>query len=127
MLLSRRNLMRLNLLLGAAVVALVFMLGTSMGARGAASDPWNATPIGAGGIPSMTISAQRAVAVTPDNSTDLALVTRAVYSHDGGNVACRFADATSAVFLFAAGEIKPLRCARVLVTGTDATEITALY
>jgi hypothetical protein len=127
MILSRRNLMRLNVLLGVAVIGMVFMLGSSMGARGAAQDPWGASPVGSGGLAAMTIAAQRAVAVTPSNTTDLALVARAIYSHDGGNVACRFADATSAVFLFAAGEIKPIRCARILSTGTDSTAITALY
>jgi hypothetical protein len=116
----------LNLVLAASAA---FLGGAYIGAQDAAAaavDPWGPVPVG-GSVDSMTISAQQFAAVTPNNGVDLALVTRAIYSHDGGNIACTGRNGVSAIFLFAAGEMKPLRCWRVLVTGTDSTEITAIY
>lgn len=104
--------------------ALMIVCGVALAA---ATDPWGTVPVGSGGVNGLTVPGQDAVAVTPSATVDLARVPRAIYSHDGGNIACRFATGNSMIFLFAAGEIKPLRCARVLVSGTDSTVIGALY
>lgn len=75
----------------------------------------------------------RAVAVTPNDSTDLAEVTRGLNVHKGTggattDVAVIMAGDSQAVTLtFEVGYVIPIRVRRVLATGTDATRVVALY
>lgn len=93
----------------------------------AAADRWAGAPVD-GTVGGMVVPAQTFAAITPHNTTDIATgVPRAIYSHDGGDVACVDRLGTEMVVLFAAGEIKPLRCVRVNATATNSTVIYALY
>lgn len=67
-------------------------------------------------------------AVTPNDGTDLAYVTRALWIGGAGNLKVTLLDG-SAVTLngCAAGQVVPVRAARVWATGTTATNIVALY
>ena len=75
----------------------------------------------------------RAVAVTPNDTTDLAEVTRALNVHKGTggsttDIAVIMAgDSSSITLTFAVGTTIPIRVRRVLSTGTDATRVVALY
>lgn len=75
----------------------------------------------------------RAVAVTPNDTTDLAEVTRGINVHKGTggsytDVAVIFSGDSAAVTLtIQTGTIVPIRVRRVLATGTDATRVVALY
>lgn len=75
----------------------------------------------------------RAVAITPNDTTDLAEVTRGLNVHKGTggattDVAVIMAGDSSAVTLtIECGYIVPLRVRRVLATGTDATRVVGLY
>jgi hypothetical protein len=73
--------------------------------------------------------ATQAVAVTPDNTTDLATgVTRALYVGGAGNLVVTMANGVDATFTgVAAGTYLPVRVGRVKATGTTATAILALY
>ena len=75
-------------------------------------------------------SIRRAVAVTPDNNTDLDEVTRGLYIGVAGDVAVIFADAGDASVVMknkAQGYWHGDRVKRVLSTGTNATDILAGY
>lgn len=76
----------------------------------------------------VTGPAERLFAITPDNSTDLAYVTRGLYVGVSGNVAVHdvYGTATTLVGL-AAGVFHPIRVRRVLVTGTTVTGIVGAY
>lgn len=75
----------------------------------------------------------RAVAVTPNDTNDLAEVTRAINVHKGTggsttDIAVILSGDSSAVTLtFQVGQVIPIRVRRVLATGTDATRVVALY
>jgi hypothetical protein len=73
--------------------------------------------------------ADNAVAVTPNDSTDLTYVTRCVYVGGAGNVTVTMAGGGSNVAYVAvpAGTFMPIRVSRILSTGTTATSILALY
>lgn len=65
--------------------------------------------------------------VTPSDSADLAYVSRGLYIGVAGDV--KVNDVRGASFLFKnaiAGSVIPIRVARVLSTGTTATNIIAL-
>jgi hypothetical protein len=68
-------------------------------------------------------------AITPDDDTDLTILTRAIYVGVGGNVTARLADDVAEVEFVgvAAGDILPLRVKRLMATGTTATDIVGLY
>ena len=68
-------------------------------------------------------------AVTPNDSTDLALGTcRALYIGTGGDVSIVDLGGETVVFVGAlAGSILPIQTARVNATGTTAGDIVALY
>jgi len=72
--------------------------------------------------------ATQAFAITPSDSTDLAQVTRAIYTGTGGDITCILADDTSSVtFQFVpAGAILPLRVKRILSTGTTSSGMIGL-
>jgi hypothetical protein len=79
-------------------------------------------------LPSYT----RALAVTPNNSTDLAETTRAIMVDHAtlqhAMVSVILMGDTAAVTIpIRTGVVTPLRVTRVRVTGTDATTVIALY
>lgn len=69
-----------------------------------------------------------AVAVTPDDATDLATVTRSIYVGGTGDVSVILLWDTAAVTFSAvpAGTVLPIRAKRVMLTGTTATNLLAL-
>lgn len=71
----------------------------------------------------------KALAVTPSNTVDLAATADALYIGVTGDVALILADDSAAVTFVGAvaGSILRLKVKRVLVTGTAATDIVALY
>lgn len=73
--------------------------------------------------------ASRAVAITPDNSNDLAETCRMLYIGGAGTLTVTLAnDSSSVQFLaVAAGTTLRIRAKRVHATGTSATGIIALY
>lgn len=80
------------------------------------------------GSSGLTGSATRSAAVSPNDSTDLANVTRALWVGGAGNVALMLVDDSSAVTFVgvAAGTLLPLRVKRVMSTNTTATNIVAV-
>lgn len=71
--------------------------------------------------------AAAAVAVTPSDTTIIA-ATRALYVGVAGNVTVTMMDGADVTFTgMLAGVIYPLRVTKVLSTGTNATNIVALY
>lgn len=65
-----------------------------------------------------------AFAISPDNSTDLALMTRGIYVGGTGDLKVDMADGTTVTFVgLAAGVVHPIRARRVYATGTSATSI----
>jgi hypothetical protein len=73
--------------------------------------------------------ARYTVAVTPSDTTDLTDLPKAIYVGGGGDIALMAAaDNTARIFKAAqAGSILPIRARRILVTGTTATNLIALY
>ena len=70
-----------------------------------------------------------AVAVTPNDSTDLDPgPCRALYIGGSGDVSIDIAENTAVVFVgLSAGQILPVQAVRVRSTSTTATNIVALY
>jgi hypothetical protein len=67
-------------------------------------------------------------AITPDNNTDLAYTTRAIWVGGAGAVKVTlFGGDTVTLSGVAAGTLLPLRVTRVFSTGTDATLMVGLY
>ena len=65
--------------------------------------------------------------VTPDDTTDLAPLPRALMVSTVGDVAVRFPDGSDMILPgLSPGVIYPLRAARVLATGTTATGLKGL-
>lgn len=72
--------------------------------------------------------ATHGVAVTPDDSNDLAHVTRALYVGSVGDVTVVMKDGDTVTFTaMAGGQIYPLRIKRVKATGTTATQLVGLW
>lgn len=79
------------------------------------------------GIPS-DYPARNAAVVTPDNSNDLAHVTRALFVGGSGNLNIDTADGDTVVLTgVVAGQILPIAVKRVRATNTTATNIVALW
>lgn len=77
-----------------------------------------------------TAPAERAVAVTPHNTEDLAGgKTRGVYVGVSGDLEVIMAGDTAAVTFvgLAAGVVHPLSVTRIRAENTDATDIRAIY
>ena len=72
--------------------------------------------------------AKRFFAATPSNTADLAFVTTALYVGGAGDVTVRADGSTQNVTFTAvpAGSVLPIRVARVMATGTTATNIVGL-
>ena len=73
--------------------------------------------------------AERAFVVVPNDATDLAVSTRALYVGGSGDVAVILVGDSVAVTFsnLVTGTILPIRVKRVLVTGTTATNIVGIY
>jgi len=72
--------------------------------------------------------AASAVAITPDNSTDLTNHTRGIYVGATGTLKVDMVTGGTVTFVDpAAGVVHPLRVKRVYATGTTATGIIGLY
>lgn len=71
--------------------------------------------------------AEHAVAITPDNSTDLATYTRALYIGVAGDVKVDMAKGGTVTFKDVPIGILPVRAKRVYDTGTTATNILGLW
>lgn len=59
--------------------------------------------------------------ITPNDSADLAAVTRAIRAQNAGTVACVMFNGQSRSLQFLAGETRAVRVSRVLATGTTAS------
>lgn len=73
--------------------------------------------------------AANAVAITTNDSTDLAIATRGLYVGVTGNVKVDMLGGTTGVTFtnMAAGVIHPLRVTRVYATGTTASSLVGVY
>jgi len=87
------------------------------------SDPFATTSPGLSG------PASHAFAVTPDDGSDLAVVTRGLYVGTGGDVSLVLKGDTAPVSFVGApgGSVLPLRTVRVRAPGTTAADIVGLY
>jgi len=71
--------------------------------------------------------AQGAFSITPNDSTDLTTATRSIYIGGDGDLAVNMVDGTSVTFVgLKVGSVLPIRAARVLATGTSATNLVGL-
>ena len=68
-----------------------------------------------------------AFAITPNDSADLANVTRGLLLGAAGNVKVDMLESGTVTLALAAGIIHPLRVKRVYAAGTTATGIIGLY
>jgi hypothetical protein len=69
----------------------------------------------------------RAVAVTPNDSTDLTNVSRAIYVGGAGDLEVITSGGDTVTFVgVAAGSVLPIRVSRVKEANTSATDILAL-
>jgi hypothetical protein len=75
----------------------------------------------------LNFPAESAEAVTPSDTTDLGVVSRALYVGGGGNVSVVMLGGQTITFSgVQAGALLPIRVARVRSTGTTATQLVAL-
>lgn len=78
--------------------------------------------------PDLTTPGEYAFAITPNDSTDLANATRALYVGGAGDVACITVNGSTVTFVgMVAGMLYPLRLKRVLSTGTSASSLVGVY
>ena len=64
--------------------------------------------------------------ITPNDSTDLAVATRAIRASGAGNVVLVTVAGNERTCAFAAGETRPIRATRVKATGTTATGLEGM-
>lgn len=77
--------------------------------------------------PGAMFSASKLTAVTPNDTTDLGAV-RALYVGGGGDISVLAqGDSSPVVFTVPSGIILPIFASKVYATGTDATNIIAMY
>jgi hypothetical protein len=77
---------------------------------------------------SLTSPPEHGQAVVPSDGADLGHVTRALFVGSGGDLAVRLQDGTALTFAnVPAGALIPIRVARVLATGTTASQILGLW
>lgn len=75
----------------------------------------------------------RAVTITPNDTTDLVEIPRAINVHKTGGqshttIKCILSGDTIAVSLIVPiGQVCPIRVSRIYAAGTDATTVIALY
>lgn len=77
---------------------------------------------------SLTAPARDAAPVLPDDAADLAVLPRALFVGQTGDVSARLAGGQSVVFRnVQAGSILPVRALGINATGTTAADILALW
>ena len=79
-----------------------------------------------GNTPGLETPATNAVAITPNDSTDVPIMHRAIYVGVEGDVVIQDQSGTQVTFKSVQG-VLPIRPKRVLATGTTATDIIGLY
>ena len=78
--------------------------------------------------PGLESPAGAADAVTPNDSTDLATNSRAVYVGTGGHIKVTMISGDAVTFNnVLGGTFMPIRASRIWATGTTADDIIALY
>lgn len=78
--------------------------------------------------PGLTSPAIDGSMIVPDDSGDLAHVTRAVYVGNGGQIAAQLASgSTITLAAVPSGTLLPLRVRRVMATGTSAGDLVGLW
>ncbi|SCM80005.1 conserved hypothetical protein [uncultured Pleomorphomonas sp.] len=77
-------------------------------------------------VSGLDIPAAFAGTVTPDDDTDLAVASRALYVGTAGDLAITTVGGSTVTLKQVSGWV-PVRVARVLATGTTATNIVALW
>ncbi|MFV0243674.1 MAG: hypothetical protein ACK5IB_01455 [Qingshengfaniella sp.] len=76
----------------------------------------------------LTSPAADASPIVPDDTADLQYATRAIYVGMAGDATVQMTSGEQITFYgLAAGAIYPLRCRRVLATGTSAGGLIALW
>ena len=82
----------------------------------------------ANGGNNITSPAGRYAVATPSDSADLSFVSRAIYVGGDGNIAAVSPEGQVVTFVgVPAGTILPIRCNRINLTGTTATNLVALW
>jgi len=77
---------------------------------------------------SLTAPARDGAAVVPSDTVDLAVLPRAIYVGQTGNLSLRLAGGQTVAFQnVQAGSFLPIRAKGVNVTGTTATGLVALW
>lgn len=79
--------------------------------------------------PSLVSSATKGYAITPNDDTDVAQVTRAIYVGTGGDLTVILADDSNPVTFknVPGGTMLPIRVDRVRATATTASNLLGLY
>lgn len=78
--------------------------------------------------PGLVGPCEHAAAITPNDSTDLTVTTRAIYVGGGGGIVIVTKGGEEVTLAgAAAGSVLPVRVARVKSTGTTATDLVALW
>lgn len=77
--------------------------------------------------PGLSSPADRFAAIIPNDGADVAEMPRALFIGGGGNLVVQGRDGVSATFIVGAGQILPIRAARVMATGTTASDIVGLF
>lgn len=77
--------------------------------------------------PSLQSPATHAVAVTPDDATDLGHLTRALYVGTGGDVRVTLADGSAVTFVNMVQGWHPMRVVRVWASGTTADHMMGCW
>ena len=78
--------------------------------------------------PALESPGEGLLTVTPDDGADLTQVSRALYIGGAGDLAVQMKDGSSGTFVGVySGQLLPVRAARVLATGTTATNIVAIF
>ena len=76
----------------------------------------------------LTAPGEHAFAITPNNSADLDIATRAIYVGGNGNLKITTVGGDTVTLTgVVAGMIYPLRAVRVWSTGTTATSLIGVY
>ena len=82
----------------------------------------------ANGGNNITSPAGRYAVATPSDSADLAFVSRAIYVGGDGNIMAVSPEGQAVPFMnVPAGTLLPIRCARINLTGTTATNLVAMW
>jgi hypothetical protein len=77
---------------------------------------------------SLTSPPEHGGAVIPDDATDLPYVTRAIYVGGTGDLALRLLGGEEVVLAnVPAGTLLPIRAARVLASGTSASQVVGFW